>query len=145
MVRVPSIDIVEAGAGGGSIAWIDDGGALRVGPRSAGAEPGPVCYGRGGVDPTVTDANVALGYITPDAIAGASIKIDRPAALAAIKRALADPLKLGVLDVAYGVTQVRKLGDDPGAARRLHGARTRPPRIHDDCLRRSRPDPMPRL
>jgi N-methylhydantoinase A len=106
VVRVPSIDIVEAGAGGGSIAWIDDGGALRVGPRSAGAEPGPVCYGRGGVDPTVTDANVALGYINPKAIAGASIKIDRPAALAAIKRALADPLKLGVLDVAYGVTQV---------------------------------------
>ena len=106
VVRVPSIDIVEAGAGGGSIAWIDDGGALRVGPRSAGAEPGPVCYGRGGIDPTVTDANVALGYINPDAIAGASIKIDRTAALAAIQRALADPLKLGVLDVAYGVTQV---------------------------------------
>lgn len=106
VVRVPSIDIVEAGAGGGSIAWIDDGGALRVGPRSAGAEPGPVCYGRGGADPTVTDANVALGYINPGAIAGGNIKIDRAAALAAIQRSLAEPLKLEVLEVAYGVTQV---------------------------------------
>jgi len=106
VVRVPSIDIVEAGAGGGSIAWIDDGGALRVGPRSAGAEPGPVCYGRGGLDPTVTDANVALGYINPGAIAGGNIKIDRAAALVAIKRSLADPLKLDPLQVAYGITQV---------------------------------------
>jgi N-methylhydantoinase A len=105
-VRVPSIDIVEAGAGGGSIAWIDDGGALRVGPRSAGAEPGPVCYGRGGVDPTVTDANVALGYINPNAIADGSIKIDRAAALTAIQRSLAGPLKVDVLEVAYGITQV---------------------------------------
>jgi len=106
VVRVPSIDIVEAGAGGGSIAWIDEGGALRVGPRSAGAEPGPVCYGHGGTSPTVTDANVALGYINPQAIAGASLRIDRTAAVTAIKDTLADPLKLDVLEVAYGITQV---------------------------------------
>lgn len=65
VVRVPSIDIVEAGAGGGSIAWLDDSGALRVGPRSAGAQPGPVCYGHGGTEPTVTDADVVLGYMSP--------------------------------------------------------------------------------
>lgn len=105
-VRVPSIDIVEAGAGGGSIAWIDDGGALRVGPRSAGADPGPVCYGRGGAEPTVTDANVALGYMNPEAIAGSKLKIDRAAALAAIERQLAGPLGLDPLSVAYGITQV---------------------------------------
>ena len=63
LLRVPSIDIAEVGAGGGSIAWLDAAGALRVGPRSAGADPGPACYGRGGDEPTVTDANVVLGYI----------------------------------------------------------------------------------
>lgn len=106
VVRVPSIDIVEAGAGGGSIAWIDDSGALRVGPRSAGAEPGPVCYGHGGVEPTVTDANVALGYMNPKAIAGAKLEINRHAALDAITRRLAAPLGLDPMNVAYGITQV---------------------------------------
>ena len=106
VVRVPAIDIVEAGAGGGSIAWIDDGGALRVGPRSAGADPGPVCYGRGGKDPTVTDANVALGYMNPVAIAGATLRVDRDAAIAAIGEKLAGSLQLEPLDVAYGITLV---------------------------------------
>jgi N-methylhydantoinase A len=106
VVRVPSIDIVEAGAGGGSIAWIDDSGALRVGPRSAGAEPGPVCYGHGGVDPTVTDANVALGYMNPKAIAGAKLEINAAAAVEAITHRLAAPLGLEPMNVAYGITQV---------------------------------------
>jgi len=106
VVRVPSIDIVEAGAGGGSIAWLDDSGALRVGPRSAGAEPGPVCYGHGGTEPTVTDANVVLGYMNPDAIAGSTLQIHRDAAAAAIERQLAAPLGLNLLEVAYGITQV---------------------------------------
>jgi N-methylhydantoinase A len=106
VVRVPSIDLVEAGAGGGSVAWIDDSGALRVGPRSAGAEPGPVCYGRGGTEPTVTDANVVLGYMNPNAIAGSTISIDRDAAIAAIERNLAVPLQLDSQSVAYGITQV---------------------------------------
>ena len=105
-LRAPSLDIVEVGAGGGSVAWIDDGGALRVGPHSAGAEPGPVCYGRGGQEPTVTDANVVLGYMNPEAIAGATLTIDRPAALAAIQSQIADPLGLDVLPAAYGITQV---------------------------------------
>jgi len=105
-LRVPSLDIVEVGAGGGSIAWIDDGGALRVGPHSAGAEPGPVCYGRGGQEPTVTDANVVLGYMNPEAIAGSTLRINRQAAWEAIERQLAGPLKLDVLRAAYGITQV---------------------------------------
>jgi N-methylhydantoinase A len=106
IVRVPSIDIVEAGAGGGSIAWLDDSGALRVGPRSAGAEPGPVCYGHGGTEPTVTDANVVLGYMNPRAIAGSTLEIHRDAAANAIQQKLASPLRLDVLEVAYGITQV---------------------------------------
>ena len=105
-LRVPSLDIVEVGAGGGSVAWIDDGGALRVGPQSAGAEPGPVCYGRGGQEATVTDANVVLGYINPEAIAGSTLRINRQAALEAIEQKLAKPLNLDVLRAAYGITQV---------------------------------------
>jgi N-methylhydantoinase A len=105
-LRVPSLDIVEVGAGGGSIAWIDEGGALRTGPHSAGADPGPVCYGRGGQEPTVTDANVVLGYINPEAIAGATLRIDRQAAWRAVEEKIAKPLKLEVLRAAYGIAQV---------------------------------------
>jgi N-methylhydantoinase A len=105
-LRVPSLDIVEVGAGGGSIAWIDDGGALRVGPLSAGAEPGPVCYGRGGRKPTVTDANVVNGYMNPQAIAGATMRIDRAAAWDAIKSQVADPLGLETHAAAYGISQI---------------------------------------
>jgi len=105
-LRVPSLDIVEVGAGGGSIAWIDDGGALRVGPQSAGADPGPVCYGRGGREPTVTDANVVLGYMNPEVIAGATLKINHQAAWDTIARNIAGPLKLEILPAAYGITQV---------------------------------------
>src|SRR4029079_9889852 len=68
-VKVPVVDLAEVGAGGGSIAWIDPGGALRVGPRSAGSVPGPACYGGGGMEPTVTDANLVLGYLDPTAVA----------------------------------------------------------------------------
>ncbi len=105
-LRAPSLDIVEVGAGGGSIAWIDSGGALRVGPHSAGAEPGPVCYGRGGQEPTVTDANVVLGYMNPDSIADSTLRINRDAAWNAITEKLASPLRLDPLQAAYGITQV---------------------------------------
>lgn len=105
-LRAPSLDIVEVGAGGGSIAWIDSGGALRVGPHSAGAEPGPVCYGRGGQEPTVTDANVVLGYMNPDRIADSTLRIHRDAAWTVIHEKLAAPLRLDPLQAAYGVTQV---------------------------------------
>ena len=74
------MDLVEIGAGGGSIAWIDAGGLLRVGPRSAGADPGPACYGRGGTEPTVTDANVFLGRIGASSIAGGRLRLDAAAA-----------------------------------------------------------------
>jgi N-methylhydantoinase A len=105
-LRVPSLDIVEVGAGGGSIAWIDDSGALRVGPHSAGADPGPVCYGRGGNEPTVTDANVVNGYINPEAIANTTMRIDRQAAWQAVKSQIADPLGLDTHEAAYGIGQI---------------------------------------
>ena len=105
-LRAPGIDLVEVGAGGGSIAWLDEGGLLRLGPRSAGADPGPACYGRGGIEPTVTDANIALGYMNPRAIAGATLGVDRDAAVAAIKTRLADRLGRSVEDVAYAITQL---------------------------------------
>ena len=105
-LRVPAYDIVEVGAGGGSLSWIDDGGALRVGPRSAGAVPGPACYGRGGTEPTITDANVALGYMNPGKIAGGTVPIDAAAARTAIETRLCARLHLSVQDVAFGIHQV---------------------------------------
>lgn len=84
-IQVPMIDIRTIGAGGGSIAWIDKGGMLNVGPQSAGADPGPVCYGKGGQQPTVTDANLVLGRLNPDYFLGGSIKLDREAAYNAIE------------------------------------------------------------
>jgi N-methylhydantoinase A len=103
---VPSLDIVEVGAGGGSIAWVEEGGSLRVGPQSAGADPGPVCYSRGGSEPTVTDANVVIGYMNPGAIGGSALSIDRQAACDAIERRIAEPLGLDVMDAAFGITQI---------------------------------------
>jgi len=105
-LRVPAYDIVEVGAGGGSLAWVDEGGALRVGPRSAGAVPGPACYGRGGTAPTITDADVVLGYMNPEKIAGGTVPIDAAAARAAIERDLCARLGLTVQNAAYGVHQV---------------------------------------
>jgi N-methylhydantoinase A len=102
-IRVPSVDIAEVGAGGGSIAWIDPGGAMQVGPQSAGAEPGPVCYGAGGTEPTVTDANVVLGYMNPKHLAGGRLKIDRDLAYKAIKEKVADPLGMSVEEAAHGI------------------------------------------
>jgi len=105
-MAAPSLDIVEAGAGGGSIAWVDGNGTLRVGPTSAGAVPGPVCYGGGGTEPTITDANVVLGYLNPTAIAGGTVPIDRPAAIAVLERNLGPALGLSALDTAHGIHQV---------------------------------------
>jgi N-methylhydantoinase A len=93
-VKTPVISLVEIGAGGGSIASIDPGGALTVGPESAGADPGPACYGRGGDRPTITDANLVLGRLNPDYFLGGSLALDREAARAAILRDVATPLKL---------------------------------------------------
>ena len=105
-LSIPALDIVEAGAGGGSIAWVDESGALRVGPTSAGAVPGPVCYTRGGSNPTITDANVVLGYMNPRAIAGGTVAIDRPAAIHVIERELCPRLNLSPLEAAHGIYRV---------------------------------------
>jgi N-methylhydantoinase A len=101
-VATPQVDINSIGAGGGSVAWIDEGGALRVGPESAGAEPGPACYGRGGSEPTVTDADVVLGYINPDNILGGDMTIYPTKAKEAIRK-VADPLDMDVVEAAHGI------------------------------------------
>ena len=105
-IRLPVIDLAEVSAGGGSIAWIDPGGALRVGPGSAGAEPGPACYGRGGDRPTVTDANVVLGLLSRTHLLGGRLPIDAAAAEAAVRTHVADPLGQGILDAAAGIVSV---------------------------------------
>jgi len=105
MMRVPTVDVAEVGSGGGSIAWIDDGGLLHVGPVSAGADPGPACYGQGGDRPTVSDANVVLGYL-PDRLAGGELHLDIAKARLVIDRDLAQPLGLSVEDAAFGVREV---------------------------------------
>jgi N-methylhydantoinase A len=102
---LPTVDIQSVGAGGGSIAWIDGVGGLRVGPASAGAQPGPACYGLGGADATVTDADVVLGIINPGYFLGGRLRLDAGAARAAIAR-LADQLGLGVLETAAGISQI---------------------------------------
>src|SRR5262249_47601784 len=137
------IDIHSIGAGGGSIAWIDAGGALRVGPQSAGAVPGPACYNRGGTEPTVTDANLVLGRIAAQSNLAGGMELDREASRRVIQTRLGDRLGLGIEEVAEGIIRVvtarmtaaiRKLtierGHDPaafslcmfGGAGPLHGA-----------------------
>lgn len=105
-LRVPAIDIAEVGAGGGSIAWIDPAGGLRVGPHSAGAEPGPVCYAQGGEEPTLTDANVALGYLNATHFLGGELPIDADHARANLNEKLAAPLELGVEETALGIHRI---------------------------------------
>jgi N-methylhydantoinase A len=104
-LALPMLAVHTVGAGGGSIAWRDAGGALRVGPSSAGADPGPACYGRGGTEPTVTDANLLLGYLSSDSPLGGGVELDRGAAEDAVK-ALADQLDLDVLACAEGIRRV---------------------------------------
>jgi N-methylhydantoinase A len=102
---VPMIDIHTIGSGGGSIAYVDSGGAFRVGPRSAGAAPGPAAYGQGGDEPTLTDANVVLGRIDPERFLGGEMRLDRDLAVAAVQR-LADRLGLRLLEAAEGVVRI---------------------------------------
>jgi N-methylhydantoinase A len=105
-IRTPVIDLVEIGAGGGSIAWVDSGGILRVGPRSAGADPGPVCYGLGGTEPTITDANLVLGRINPDYFLGGEVRLDVGAARWAIEERCARSLGLDVIAAANGIVEI---------------------------------------
>ncbi len=103
--RMPSVAIHTVGAGGGSVAWVDEGGSLRVGPRSSGAEPGPACYGHGGLEPAVTDGNVALGRINPQGMLAGSLPIHGEASIAALER-VGESLGLNVEQTARGVITV---------------------------------------
>ncbi len=105
VIQLPMVDVHTVGAGGGSVGWRDQGGALRVGPRSAGADPGPACFGHGGVEPTVTDANLLLGYLASDTRLAGGVDLDEDAAQAAVAR-LARSLGLGELDTAEGIVRV---------------------------------------
>lgn len=116
-IRAPVIDMIEIGAGGGSIAGIDEVGLLKVGPQSAGSDPGPVCYGMGGTEATVTDANMILGYYDPDFFLGGRMKLDLAAAEAAVDR-LAERLGLSRMEAAWGVHRV--VTESMAAAARVH-------------------------
>ena len=105
-IRVPVIDLAEVSAGGGSIAWVDRAGALRVGPKSAGADPGPVCYGRGGVEPTVTDADLLLGYLDKGSLLAGDLPLDYAAALEVVRRRIAEPLGIDPRAAAAAVVDV---------------------------------------
>ena len=103
---LPMIDVVEVGAGGGSIAWRDEVGALKVGPQSAGADPGPICYRGGGTEPTITDANVVLGRLDPDNFLGGTMKLDADGARRGIEGMIAKPLKLDTVAAAQAIVEI---------------------------------------
>src|SRR6266568_5511329 len=117
-IKLPVIEMIEIGAGGGSIARIDPMGLLKVGPDSAGAEPGPVCYGTGGIEPTVTDADLVLGYLDPDYFLGGKLRIDLEAAKLAIKERIADPSGLSLEEAAWGIHQI--VNESMANAARVH-------------------------
>ena len=125
-VRVPVIDMIELGAGGGSIARVDSLGLLKVGPDSSGADPGPVCYRQGGSDATVTDADLVLGYLDPNYFLGGKMQLDLGGARAALGR-LAQPLNMNVEQVAWGIHQI--VNENMANAARAHlGERGKDPR-----------------
>ena len=125
-VRIPVIDMIEIGAGGGSIARVDSLGLLKVGPQSAGADPGPVCYRQGGTEPTVTDADLVLGYLDPNYFLGGKMKLDVDGAKAALER-LAKPLKMTAEQAAWGIHQI--VNENMANAARAHlGERGKDPR-----------------
>ncbi len=105
-VRSPMVDVHVIGAGGGSIAWLDDAGALKVGPRSAGADPGPVAYGRGGIEPTLTDANIVLQRLDPTTLLGGRMRVDAGASRRAIAERIAAPMGLSVEQAALGIIRI---------------------------------------
>jgi N-methylhydantoinase A len=117
-VQVPAVDMIEIGAGGGSIAHVDRLGLLKVGPDSAESEPGPACYGLGGTMPTVTDADVVLGYIGTETFLSGKMRLNRDAAHQAIARHLAEPLGISVEEAAWGIHQV--VNENMAAAARVH-------------------------
>lgn len=119
-IALPALDMIEIGAGGGSIVWIDSMGLLKVGPQSAGAEPGPVCYGRGGHEPTVTDANLLLGYLSSTYFLGGHMPLDVDEASDAIARSIAAPLDMDVTGAAAGIFRV--VNENMANAARVYAA-----------------------
>jgi len=119
-LKVPVVDMIEIGAGGGSIARVDAMGLLKVGPQSAGSEPGPACYGRGGMMPTVTDADLVLGYLSPDYFLGGEMTLDRARVERAIGEHIARPLGLDLVAAAVGIHDV--VNENMAAATRMHAA-----------------------
>jgi N-methylhydantoinase A len=117
-IKVPVIDMIEIGAGGGSIARIDSLGLLKVGPRSAGADPGPCCYGLGGTEPTVTDADLVLGYLDPAYFLGGRLHLDISAAREAVERVVAGPLEVSVEEAAWGIHTI--VNENMANAARVH-------------------------
>ncbi|MFT5220791.1 MAG: N-methylhydantoinase A [Planctomycetota bacterium] len=117
-ISIPVIDMVEIGAGGGSLAHVDSMRQIRVGPESAGSEPGPACYGRGGLRPAVTDADLVLGKLDPDNFAGGSIKLDLASSSAALSTVLGEPLSMDALTAAYGLCEV--VDENMANAARVH-------------------------
>ncbi len=105
-VRIPSIDMISIGAGGGSIAWIDEENSLKVGPDSAGSNPGPVCYGRGGEEPTVTDANLLLGYINPDFFYGGNYRLETELAVNVMRTKIGEPLGIDEVEASCGIFEL---------------------------------------
>ena len=103
---VPALDLTTISAGGGSVAWVDGGGLLAVGPRSAGADPGPACYGRGGENPTVTDADIACGFLNPDYFLGGAQTLDRDAALHALENKVGKALGMSAIEAACGIRRI---------------------------------------
>jgi N-methylhydantoinase A len=132
-IGTPMVDVHTVGAGGGSIAWIDEGGALRVGPRSAGAHPGPVSYGRGGTEPTVTDADLVLGYISAEGFLDGRMRLDLDAARAAIEERIAKPLGLDVIEAASGIFRIVN-NSMSNAVRHVTVARGQDPRDFAMCV-----------
>ena len=120
VLKVPAIDMIEIGAGGGSIAYVDPMGLMKVGPQSAGADPGPACYGLGGTEPTVSDADLVLGLLNPDYFLGGEMALDSEAATRAIETRLAGPMGMSVTRAAQGIHEV--VNENMATAARMHAA-----------------------
>ena len=144
-ISTPMVDVHTIGAGGGAIAWVDPGGNLRVGPRSAGARPGPACYDEGGTEPTVTDVDVVLGIVNPDHFLGGRKKLSRDRAAEAIRRDIAEPLGLSVEDAAAAVYAIQNAQTADLVRKVVVNSGQDPARLRPVLLRRRRAGPRRQL